>query len=161
MQKMTTCLWFDGNAEEAVKFYTSVFKNSKIHKKTRIGKEGFEIHRRPEGSILTIAFQINGQEFLALNGGPNFKFNEAISIMVICKTQKEIDELWKKLSYHKESEACGWLKDKFGLSWQIAPSIILELQSDKVTKKTESMMKSLLKMKKLDIKKLKKAYEEG
>ncbi|MFI5391628.1 MAG: VOC family protein [Bacteriovoracales bacterium] len=161
MQKMTTCLWFDGNAEEAVKFYTSVFKKSKILKKTRIGKAGFEIHGRPEGSILTISFQINGQEFLALNGGPLFKFNEAISIMVICDTQKEIDDLWKKLSYHKESEACGWLKDKFGLSWQIAPKIILELQSSKVTKKTESMMKALLKMKKLDIKKLKKAYEEG
>jgi predicted 3-demethylubiquinone-9 3-methyltransferase (glyoxalase superfamily) len=161
IERFTPNLWFDTEGEDAAKFYTSIFKNSSIDKITYYPKVGQEIHGKQAGSVMTVEFNLDGQKFLALNGGPHFKFNEAISIMVICNTQKEIDELWRKLSYHKESEACGWLKDKFGLSWQIAPAIILELQSNKVTKKTKSMMKAMMQMKKLDIKKLKKAYEEG
>lgn len=161
MKKMTTCLWFDSNAEEAVKFYASVFKNMKILKTTRMGKEGFEIHGRPENSILTISFELNGQEFMVLNGGAKFKFNESISFVINCETQEEIDNYWNKLSANKEAEACGWLKDKYGLSWQIVPTILMEMLSDKVTKKTESVMHALLQMKKLDIKKLKQAYDQA
>src|SRR5689334_19200265 len=122
MQKITPNLWFDKEAEEAANFYCSVFKNSKIGKISRYGKEGFEVHKMPEGTVLTVAFQLEGQDFLALNAGPVFKFNEAVSFIVDCKDQAEVDYYWEKLSAMPESEQCGWLKDKYGLSWQIIPS---------------------------------------
>jgi predicted 3-demethylubiquinone-9 3-methyltransferase (glyoxalase superfamily) len=159
MQKITPCLWFDTQAEEAVKFYTSVFKNSKIGKISRYGKEGFEIHGRPAGTVMTLEFEINGQTFTALNGGPIFKFNEAISFQVSCETQEEIDFYWEKLTEggDPKAQACGWLKDKFGLSWQIVPAILAELVRD--PNKSEKVMKALLQMKKLDIQVLKQASE--
>jgi predicted 3-demethylubiquinone-9 3-methyltransferase (glyoxalase superfamily) len=157
MQKITPCLWFDRSAEEAVNFYTSVFKDSKIGKVSRYGKEGFEIHGQPAGTVLTMEFELNGQSYTALNGGPIFKFNEAISLMVSCESQEEIDYYWEKLSAGGDPQAqqCGWLKDKFGLSWQIVPSILGELMSD--PKRSEKVMKALLKMKKIDIQGLKQA----
>ena len=159
MQKITPCLWFDDNAEEAVNFYTSVFKNSKIKAVTRYGEAGFEIHGKPAGSVLTVAFELNGQEFTALNGGPVFKFNEAVSFQVNCETQEDVDYYWAKLSDggDKSAQQCGWLKDKYGVSWQIVPTILSELMSD--PKKSEKVMKALLQMKKLDIKGLKQASE--
>ncbi|MGH7886289.1 MAG: VOC family protein, partial [Candidatus Binatia bacterium] len=161
MQKITPCLWFDSNAEEAAKFYTSIFKNSKIGKISRYGKEGYEIHGKPEGSVLTVEFELNGQTFTALNGGPAFKFNEAISFQVQCKSQNEVDYYWEKLSTGGDEKAqqCGWLKDKYGVSWQIVPTVLGKMLQDKDAKKSESVMKALLQMKKLDIKRLKQAYE--
>ena len=162
MQKITPCLWFDSNAEEAAKFYTSIFKNSKIGKTSRYGKEGYEIHGKPEESVLTVEFELNGQTFTALNGGPAFKFNEAISFQVHCQTQDEVDYYWEKLSKGGDEKAqqCGWLKDKYGVSWQIVPVVLGEMLQDKNTEKSERVMKALLQMKKLDIKTLKQAYEE-
>lgn len=160
MQKITPNLWFDKQAEEAVKFYTSVFKNSQMGEVSRYGKEGFEIHGMPEGTAMTVTFELEGQEFMALNGGPIFKFSEAISFIVNCETQEEIDYYWEKLSAVPESEQCGWLKDKFGLSWQIVPAVLGELMS-KDPKKSEKVMGALLKMKKLDIKTLQRAYDQG
>jgi predicted 3-demethylubiquinone-9 3-methyltransferase (glyoxalase superfamily) len=162
MQKITPCLWFDSNAEEAVKFYTSIFKKSKIRKIARYGEEGYEIHGRPAGTVLTVEFELNGQTFTALNGGPVFKFNEAISFQVSCKSQQELDYYWEKLSKGGDEKAqqCGWLKDKYGVSWQIVPTVLGEMLQDKVTKKSERVMKALLQMKKLDIKKLKQAYAQ-
>jgi predicted 3-demethylubiquinone-9 3-methyltransferase (glyoxalase superfamily) len=153
-QKITPCLWFNDNGEEAVKFYTSVFKNSKTGAISRYG-EGAPL---PKGTALTVSFRIEGQEFLALNGGPYFKFTEAVSFVVHCKTQTEIDYYWGKLSQSGSEGQCGWLKDKFGLSWQIVPAIINELMSGKNAEKSGRMMQALLKMKKLDIKALKQAY---
>jgi len=161
MQEITPCLWFDSNAEEAVNFYTSVFKKSKIGKISRYGEEGYEIHGKPAGTVLTVEFELNGQTFTALNGGPVFKFNEAISFQVSCKSQKEVDYYWEKLSEGGEKGQCGWLKDKYGVSWQIVPTVLGEMLQDKVTKKSERVMKALLQMKKLDIKTLKQAYEQG
>src|SRR5919109_720551 len=163
MQKITPCLWFDSNAEEAVSFYTSIFKNSKIGNISRYGNEGYEIHRKPAGTVLTIEFELNGQAFTALNGGPMFKFNEAISFQVGCESQEEVDYYWEKLSEGGDQNAqrCGWLKDKYGLSWQIVPTILGKMLQDKDGKKSESVMKALLQMKKLDIKTLKQAYERG
>ena len=151
MQRITPCLWFDSEAEEAARFYTSIFKNSRIGRITRYGKEGFEIHRRPAGSVLTVEFELNGQSFMALNGGPVFKFNEAVSLVVDCDTQQELDTYWTKLSAGGDPTAqqCGWLKDKYGLSWQIVPTILPKLLSDPAT--SEHVMKALLQMKKLDI----------
>ena len=160
MQKITPCLWFDSNAEEAVNFYASVFKKSKIGKISRYGEEGYEIHGKPAGTVLTVEFELNGQTFTALNGGPVFKFNEAISFQVSCKSQKEVDYYWEKLSEGGEKGQCGWLKDKYGVSWQIVPTVLGEMLQDKVTKKSERVMKALLQMKKLDIKKLKQAYAQ-
>ncbi len=160
MQEITPCLWFDSNAEEAVKFYASVFKKSKIGKISRYGEEGYEIHGKPAGTVLTVEFELNGQTFTALNGGPVFKFNEAISFQVSCKSQKEVDYYWEKLSEGGEKGQCGWLKDKYGVSWQIVPTVLGEMLQDKVTKKSERVMKALLQMKKLDIKKLKEAYAQ-
>src|SRR3972149_11576606 len=156
MQKITPCLWFDDNAEEAVKFYTSIFKNSKIGKISRYGKEGYEIHGKPDGTVLTVEFELNGQTFTALNGGPAFKFNEAISFQISCKSQKELDYYWGKLSEGGDEKAqqCGWLKDKYGLSWQIVPTVLAKMVADKDVKKSERVMKALLQMSKLDIKKL-------
>ena len=153
-QKITACLWFNNNAEEAVKFYTSVFKNAK---KVNVSYYG-EGAPMPKGTVLTITFQIEGQEFLALNGGPHFKFTEAISFIVHCKTQKEIDYYWEELSKGGAKVECGWLKDKFGLSWQVVPTIISEMMTGKNAEKSSRVMQAILKMKKLDIKTLKQAY---
>lgn len=157
--KITTCLWFDNQAEEAVKFYTSVFKNSEILKTSYYGDAGHDIHRQKAGTVLTVDFKLNGRRFQALNGGPHFKFTEAISLVVNCETQNEIDYYWTKLSADPNAEQCGWLKDKFGLSWQIVPTMIEDLMTGPATENSERMMDALLKMKKLDIAALKKAYE--
>ena len=159
-QTITPCLWFDNQAEEAAKFYVSIFKNSKIGSGARYGEEGAKISGRPKGTVMTVTFKLDGQEFMALNGGPIFKFTEAISFMVNCKTQEEVDRLWGKLSEGGEEGPCGWLKDKFGLSWQIVPTVLGEMLQDKDPKKSERVMKALLQMKKLDIKTLKQAYEQ-
>ena len=161
MQKITPCLWFDNQAEEAANFYTSIFKNSKIGNISRYGKEGYEIHGREAGTVLTIDFEIEGQRFTALNGGPVFKFNEAISFVVQCKTQKEVDYYWEKLSEGGDEKAqqCGWLKDKYGVSWQIVPVVLGEMLRDKDPGKSDRVMKSMLQMKKLDIEELKRAYK--
>jgi predicted 3-demethylubiquinone-9 3-methyltransferase (glyoxalase superfamily) len=157
MQKLTPCLWFDSNAEEAVNLYTSTFKNSKIGKTSRYGEAGYEIHGKPAGTVMTIDFELNGQPFTALNGGPMFKFSEAVSFQVFCETQEELDYYWDKLSSGGEAQQCGWLKDRFGLSWQIVPTILGKLLSDH--KKSEKVMAALLKMKKLDINGLRQAAE--
>ena len=155
----TLCLWFDNQAEEAAVFYTSVFKNSKIESISRYGKEGFEIHGQKEGTAMTVAFTINGQSFTALNGGPAFKFNEAVSIQVFCDSQEEIDYYWNKLTEGGKESQCGWLKDRFGLSWQIIPSILNELMSD--PSRSGRVTEAFLKMKKFDIEKLKISSTPG
>lgn len=162
MQKISPCLWFDDNAEDAVKFYVSIFKNSQAGNVTRYGKEGYEIHKKKEGSVMTIDFEIEGQKFLALNGGPIFKFNEAISFQIYCDTQEEIDYYWEKLTEggDKNAQVCGWLKDKFGVSWQVVPIALIKMLQDKDSKKTERVMKAMLQMHKLDIDALTKAYQE-
>ena len=160
MQRITPCLWFDDNAEEAVRFYRSIFKKSKVGKIARYGKEGYEIHGRPEGTVLTIEFKLNGQPFTALNGGPIFKFNEAISFQVSCQSQKEVDYYWEKLSKGGEKGQCGWLKDKYGVSWQIVPTVLSKMLTGKDAKVSDRVMKALLQMKKLDIKRLERAYEQ-
>jgi predicted 3-demethylubiquinone-9 3-methyltransferase (glyoxalase superfamily) len=157
MQKITPFLWFDSQAEEAVKFYTSIFKNSRIGKIARYDEAGEKAAGRPAGSVMTIGFQLEGQEFVALNGGPHFKFTEAISLVVNCKTQAEVDKFWKKLSAGGKEVQCGWLKDKYGLSWQIVPTVLVELLSGKDAAKSQRVMEAMLKMVKLDIKKLKQA----
>ena len=158
MQKITPFLWFDNNAEEAVNFYTSIFKNSKILKVARYGEAGSKASGRPKGTVMTIAFKLNGQEFTALNGGPIFKFTEAVSFVVNCKTQKEIDYFWEKLSKGGQEVQCGWLKDKYGLSWQIVPDILVKLLQDNNANKSQKVMLAMLEMKKIDINALKKAY---
>ena len=155
MQKITPFLWFDGNAEEAVNFYVSILKNSKVLGVTRYGEAG----PGPAGTVLTVDFQLEGQEFIALNGGPQFKFTEAVSFAVNCETQEEIDELWEKLSEGGEKSSCGWLKDKYGLSWQVVPSVLGEMMQDKDPERANRVMEAILKMDKLDIKALKRAYE--
>ena len=162
MQKISPCLWFDDKAEEAAKFYTSIFKESKIGDVMRYGKEGYEIHGREEGTVMTVEFEIEGQKFLGLNGGPIFKFNEAISFQVYCETQEEVDYYWEKLSEGGDEKAqqCGWLKDKYGVSWQIVPIILIKMLKDKDSEKSQKVMKTMLQMHKLDISTLKKAYEE-
>ncbi|MBI3379133.1 VOC family protein [Candidatus Gottesmanbacteria bacterium] len=159
MQKITPFLWFDKEAEEAAKFYVSIFKNSKILNVSRYPKEGFEVHHMPEGTAMTVEFILEGQKFLALNAGPVFKFNEAISFVVDCQTQEEVDYFWNKLSAVKESGQCGWLKDKYGLSWQIIPKQLGEMLSDKDPQKAGRTMQAMLTMKKIDIAGLNKAYE--
>ena len=158
MQKITPFLWFNDNAEEAVKFYTSIFKKSKIGKIARYDEAGEKAAGRPAGSVMTIEFEIEGQDFIALNGGPHFKFNEAVSFVVSCKTQTEVDYYWNKLSAGGKEVQCGWLTDKFGVSWQIVPTILGELMSDKDPMKSQRVMEAMLKMVKLDINKLKAAY---
>ena len=155
MQKITPFLWFNDNAEEAVKFYTSIFKDSKIGKTARYGDSG----PGPKGSVMTIKFELNGQKFIALNGGPHFQFTEAISFVVNCANQAEVDEYWEKLSAGGKEVQCGWLKDKFGLSWQIVPTILSELVSEKDPARSGRVMKALMQMIKLDIEGLKKAAE--
>ena len=160
MQKITSNLWFAYEAEEAANYYVSIFKNGRVKKITRYGKEGHDIHKMPEGTVMTVEFELEGQTFVALNGGPVFKFNEAVSFIVNCDSQEEIDYYWERLSRgaDKEAQQCGWLKDKYGLSWQVVPRQLSEMMSDRVTKRSESVMKALLHMKKLDIKKLEEAY---
>jgi predicted 3-demethylubiquinone-9 3-methyltransferase (glyoxalase superfamily) len=159
MQKITPHLWFDNNAEEAAKFYTSIFKNSKIIYISRYGEAAAEVSGRPKGTVMTVIFELEGQRFMALNGGPTFKFSPAISFLVDCETQEEVDELWEKLSEGGgEKEQCGWLKDRFGVSWQIVPNVLGEMLQDKDAKKSERVMQAMLQMKKIDIDGLKKAY---
>ncbi len=159
MQKITPFLWFDDKAEEAANFYTSIFKNSKIKSVTRYGEEGAKAAGRPKGSVMTVVFELEGQEFIALNGGPVFAFSPAISFLVNCKTQKEVDDLWEKLSEGGEKGQCGWLKDKYGVSWQIAPAVLGEMLQDKDPKKSRRVMEAMLRMDKIDIETLKQAYE--
>jgi len=160
-QKITPCLWFDDQAEEAVKFYTSIFKHSKIGRIARYGEAGAEVSGRPKGSVMTMTFEIAGQEFMALNGGPHFKFSEAISFIANCEKQHEIDRLWETLSEGGEQGVCGWLKDKYGLSWQIVPTLLGTMLQDKDSDKTNRVMQAILQMKKLDIKRLEEAYERS
>lgn len=160
MRKITPFLWFDSQAEEAVNFYTSIFKNSKIVHVARYEGEGAKISGRPEGTVMTVAFELDGQPFMALNGGPVFKFTEAISFVVNCETQEEVDELWEKLSEGGKKGQCGWLKDKYGVSWQIVPTVLGELLRDKDAAKSKRVMKEMLQMDKIDIKRLKKAYHQ-
>lgn len=157
MPKITPFLWFDNNAEEAIKFYTSIFKNSTVGNISRYGDAG----PGPKGSVMTATFEIEGQEFMALNGGPHFKFTEAISMFVSVDTQQEVDELWEKLSAGGQKSHCGWLKDKFGLSWQIVPKALGELLGDKDPRKSQSVMKAMLQMDKIDIARLKDAYAQA
>ena len=159
MQKITTCLWFDTQAEEAARFYTALFKNSEIKSVSRYPAEGAEITGKPEGAVMTVTFQLDGQEFMALNGGPQFKFNEAISLVVNCETQPEVDEMWEKLSAGGEEGPCAWLKDKYGLSWQVVPRVLVEMLQDKDPAKVKRVTEGILQMKKIDIKTLKQAYE--
>ena len=156
MQKITPFLWFENQAEEAANFYASVFKNSKIGKISRYGEAG----PGPEGSVMVVSFQLEGEEFLALNGGPLFKFTEAISLSVNCETQEEVDELWEKLSEGGEKGRCGWLKDRYGLSWQINPGVLGEMLSDEDAGKAKRVMEAMLQMDKIDIGKLKQAYDQ-
>lgn len=160
IQKITPCLWFDDQGEQAAEFYTSIFSNSKITKIARYGEAGKEIHGRPAGSVLTVEFELDGQRFTALNGGPVFKFNEAISFQVNCDTQEEVDHYWKALSAGGDDNAqqCGWLKDKFGASWQVVPRVLSELITDPDPKKSERAFTAMLQMKKLDIAALKRAH---
>ena len=159
MQKITPFLWFDDKAEEAANFYVSVFKNSKTGDITRYDEAGAKASGRPAGSVMTIDFQLDGQEFVALNGGPHFKFTEAISFVVDCETQEEVDAFWEKLTQGGEEVQCGWLKDKYGLSWQITPTVLTEMLKDKDPAKAKRVMEAMLKMKKIDIPTLKQAYE--
>src|SRR5438874_12066992 len=161
MQKITPFLWFNDDAEEAAKFYTSVFKNSKIGRILRYDEASAKAAGRPAGSVLTVEFEIEGQKFTALNGGPAFKFNESISFVVNCETQEEVDYFWEKLTADRgEESTCGWLKDKFGLSWQVVPTVLSEMLQDKDPEKAEQVMKAMLQMQKIDINKLKAAYAE-
>lgn len=159
-QKMSVCLWFDKEAEEAALFYTSIFKDSAMGKVSRYGKEGFEFHGQPEGTVMVATFTLNGREFMALNGGPIFRFSEAISIVVNCDTQEEIDHYWEQLTAGGEESSCGWLKDKFGVSWQVVPTILGELMIDNDPAKVQRVTKAFLHMKKFNIEKLKAAYDQ-
>jgi predicted 3-demethylubiquinone-9 3-methyltransferase (glyoxalase superfamily) len=155
MQKITPFLWFDGKAEEAANFYTSIFKNSKLGQIRRYGQAG----PGPKGSVMSATFQLDGQEFIALNGGPQFTFSPAISFFVNCETQEEVDQLWEKLSEGGKTNRCGWLQDKFGVSWQIVPTALGQLLSDPDPEKSSRVMKAMLQMDKIDISGLKRAYE--
>jgi predicted 3-demethylubiquinone-9 3-methyltransferase (glyoxalase superfamily) len=157
MQKITPFLWLDGKAEEAAQFYVSIFKNSKIVGVSRYGEQG----PGPKGTVMVVAFQLDGQEFNALNGGPQFTFSPAISFVVNCHTQQEVDELWEKLSAGGEKQRCGWLKDKFGVSWQIVPSVLPKMLQESESEKTERVINAVLQMDKLDIEGLRRAYEQA
>jgi predicted 3-demethylubiquinone-9 3-methyltransferase (glyoxalase superfamily) len=157
MQKITPFLWFDGKAEEAMNFYVSVFKNSKVGRVTRYGEAG----PGPKGTVMSATFQLDGQDFFALNGGPQFTFSPAISFFVNCETQQEVDELWDKLSEGGEKQRCGWLKDKYGLSWQIIPSALGKMLGDKDAEKAKRVMTAMLQMDKIDIDRLQQAYDRG
>jgi predicted 3-demethylubiquinone-9 3-methyltransferase (glyoxalase superfamily) len=150
-QKLQPCLWFDTEAEAAAKHYVSIFKSSKVGRIGRYTNEGKEIHGKEAGSVMTVEFELEGQKFLALNGGPHFKFDEAISFQIMCESQDEVDYFWTKLSEGGSEGPCGWLKDKFGLSWQVVPTVVPELLADNKSEKAQRVMKALLQMKKLDI----------
>lgn len=159
---LVPCLWFDTEAEDAANYYTGIFKNSKITQVNRYSEAGMEFHKREPGSVLIVAFELDGQPFTALNGGPNFKFNEAISFQVMCDTQEEVDHFWDRLSVGGDpnSQQCGWLKDKYGVSWQIVPRILLQLISDHTSPRSQHAMSAMMGMKKLSIAKLEQAYAE-
>jgi predicted 3-demethylubiquinone-9 3-methyltransferase (glyoxalase superfamily) len=157
VQKITPCLWFDTEGEAAANFYTSVFKNSRILDVSRFGEAG----PRPAGTVMTVTFELDGQEFIALNGGPEFKFNEAVSFQVNCETQEEVDEFWNRLTEGGEAGQCGWLKDKYGVSWQVVPTALNELLSDPDPGKSQRAMKAMLEMSKIDIETLKRAAEQA
>lgn len=158
--KIAPCLWFDKEAEEAANFYVSIFKNAKVNRITRYSKAGTDIHGGQPGSVMVVAFEIDGQPFTALNGGPIFKFNEAVSFQIPCETQVEIDYYWERLTADGGEEGpCGWLKDKFGLSWQVVPTALIEMLTDHASEKTERVTDAFMQMKKLDIAALKRAYE--
>jgi predicted 3-demethylubiquinone-9 3-methyltransferase (glyoxalase superfamily) len=160
LQPITPCLWFDHQAEEAARYYTGIFKNSKIGKISRYGDAGREVHGQAPGTVMTVEFELNGQPFTALNGGPLFKFNEAISFQIMCRTQEEVDDYWNKLSEggDKNAQQCGWLKDKYGLSWQVVPTVLAEMMTDPDKEKSGRAMEAMLQMKKLDIAELKRAF---
>ena len=160
MARITPCLWFDDEAEEAALFYTGIFKNSKITAISRYGEAGREVHGQPAGKVLTVAFELDGQPFTALNGGPQFKFNEAVSFQVPCKTQEEIDYYWDRLTAGGEARAqqCGWLRDRFGVSWQVFPSALADMLQDKDRKQADHVMQAMLQMKKMDLKALERAH---
>ena len=160
IQRITPCLWFDHQAEEAAKFYIGIFRNSRIVQVSRYGEAGREVHGQAPGTVMTVAFELDGQTFTALNGGPIFKFNEAISFQINCETQAEVDHYWGKLSQGGDEGAqqCGWLKDKYGLSWQVVPRLLIEMLTDADSAKSQRAMKAMLQMKKIDIDKLKRAY---
>jgi predicted 3-demethylubiquinone-9 3-methyltransferase (glyoxalase superfamily) len=158
MQKITTFLWFDTQAEEAANFYVSLFENSEVKGVSRYPAEGEEVTGKPEGAVMTVKFELAGQEYIALNGGPHFKFNESISLVVNCETQEEIDELWGKLTEGGAEVQCGWLKDRYGLSWQVVPPVLAEMLQDKDREKAGRVMKAMLQMKKIDIQTLQQAY---
>ena len=159
--KIVPCLWFDTQAEEAARFYTGIFKNSKIGTIARYSEAGHEVHGRAAGTVMTVEFELDGQKFTALNGGPHFKFNEAISFQIMCQDQKEVDHYWNKLSQGGDPSAqqCGWLKDKFGLSWQVVPTPLLEMLTDPDREKADRTMEAMLQMKKLDIAELERAHD--
>ncbi|MFL5594116.1 MAG: VOC family protein [Gemmatimonadaceae bacterium] len=161
MTRISPCLWFDDQAEDAARFYTGVFKNSRITTITRYGSAGFETHQRPAGSVMTVAFELDGQPFTALNGGPLFKFNEAVTLQVNCENQKEIDYYWEKLTAGGDPKAqqCGWLKDKFGLSWQVTPENMDDYFKDEKSPGAKRAMEAMLEMKKIDVAKIERAYE--
>ena len=159
VQKITTFLWFDSQAEEASSFYVSIFKNSRILAVTRYDDESAKAAGRPQGSVMTVAFELDGQAFTALNGGPLFKFTEAVSLVVNCESQKEVDHFWDKLTAGGQEVQCGWLKDRYGVSWQITPTALLEMIQDKDPEKSRRTMKAMLTMKKLDVEALKRAYD--
>ncbi len=161
IQQISPCLWFDGQAEEAARFYVSVFKKGKITAITRYPDVGQDIHKRPAGSVMTVEFTLNGLAFMGLNGGPNFRFNEAISLMVLCNTQEEVDYYWDKLSEGGDPnvQACGWLKDKFGLSWQVVPKGVMNLWKDHKSPATKRAFAAMMDMTKLDIAKLRAAFK--
>lgn len=161
MKKISTNLWFENQAEEAARYYTSIFKNSKIGRISYYGKEGYDIHGMKEGTVMTIEFELEGKEYVGLNGGPVFKFNEAVSFIVNCENQEEIDYYWDKLKAggDEKSQQCGWLKDKFGLSWQIVPTMLADLYNGTDQQRADRVMKAMLQMKKLDIAKLQAAYD--
>ena len=160
MITVTPCLWFDSEAEEAARFYTGVFRNSRITGISRYGEAGHEVHGQPAGKVLTVAFELDGRPFTALNGGPQFKFNEALSLQVPCESQEEIDYYWDKLSAGGDPRAqqCGWLKDRYGLSWQVFPSAVMYMLQDKDRGKADRVMTAILQMKKMDLKALERAY---
>jgi predicted 3-demethylubiquinone-9 3-methyltransferase (glyoxalase superfamily) len=159
MQKITPFLWYDNQAEEAANFYVSLFKNSRIGDIARYDEAGAKASGRPKGSVMVVEFQLEGQRFVALNGGPHFKFTEAISFVVNCETQEEVDKFWEKLSEGGAESQCGWLKDKYGLSWQIVPTVLAEMLQDKDASKSQRVMNAMLQMKKIDIPTLKLAYD--
>lgn len=160
INRIVPCLWFDSEAEEAASFYVSIFGNSRITRVSHYGEQGTEIHGRKPGSVMTVAFELEGQPFTALNGGPHFEFNEAISLQVMCDTQEQIDRLWSKLAAGGDEQAqqCGWLKDRFGLSWQIVPTVLAKLVEDPDQRKADRAFKAMLNMKKLDIAELTRAH---